>query len=484
MSVISMPTPDPAILARRDEIIETLQAVCDSGTLIDDLEGRRAFECDALTAYRAVPLAVVLPATTHELAAIMRICHAFNVPIVPRGAGTSLCGGALPTGDAVVIGVSRMARILEIDTDNLTIRVEAGATNLSVTRAVEHLGLFYAPDPSSQLACAIGGNIAMNSGGAHCLKYGVTTNNLLGVTMVMADGEVVEIGGEFFDPAQYDFLGLVCGSEGQLGIVTEAVLKVIPAPEGALPMLIGFDSAGDAGACVASIIRSGLIPVALEYMDALAIKVCDDFSGAGYPLDVEAMLIVEVEGSPDEISALLARIDKIAEKHNKRMSRIAASPEEAAAIWVGRKAAFGAIGQIADYICMDGAIPTQNLVTVLGEIDALGKKYGLGVANIFHAGDGNLHPLVLYDANDPAAQEKAEKMGADILLACVKAGGCLTGEHGVGVEKRELMTAQFGPEDLNQQVAVKSALDPQWLLNPAKVFPLAYNQRRTWGAGT
>jgi len=427
---------------------------------------------------------VVLPATAHELAAIMRICHAFNVPVVPRGAGTSLSGGALPTEDSVVIGVSRLNRILEIDKDNLTVRVEAGVTNLAVTRAVEHLGLFYAPDPSSQLACAIGGNIAMNAGGAHCLKYGVTTNNLLGVTLVLANGEMVEMGGEFLDPAHYDLLGLMCGSEGQLGIVTEAVLKLIPTPEGALPMLIGFDSARDAGACVASIIRSGLIPVALEYMDALAIKVCDEFSGAGYPLDVAAMLIVEVEGDKNEIAALLAKIDKIADGHHKRMSRIAASPDEAAAIWVGRKAAFGAMGQISDYICMDGAIPTQELPHILETIEELGKKYGLGVANIFHAGDGNLHPLVLYDANDPGDQEKAEQMGAEILLACVKVGGCLTGEHGVGVEKRELMTAQFNDRDQGQQVAVKSALDPKWLLNPAKVFPLAHNGRRNWGEGT
>lgn len=472
MSMIAMPKPDQKILDNRETIIGELKGILPKDAVIESYEQLRAYECDALLAYKGTPLAVVLPSTTEQVSKIMRVCSRFKVPVVPRGSGTSLAGGALPTEDAVVLGVGKMNRVLEKDYDNLCIRVQTGVTNLNVTKAVEADGYFYAPDPSSQLACAIAGNIAMNSGGAHCLKYGVTTNNLLGVKIVLSDGEVVEIGGAYLDPAQYDWLGIICGSEGQLGIVTEATLKILPSPEGARPMLLGFSSAEDAGSCVSNIIKSGLIPVALEYMDKPAIKVCENYAKAGYPLDVEALLIVEVEGSDEEIDEQLNFIKDIAAKNNPTTIRISDSPEETAAIWSGRKSAFGAIGQISDYICMDGTIPTGELPTVLTKIAEFSKSYGLQVANIFHAGDGNLHPLILFDANKAGDLEKAEEFGADILKLCVEVGGCLTGEHGVGVEKRDLMVHQFNEEDLLQQKAIKNVLDPDWLLNPAKVFPL------------
>jgi len=402
----------------------------------------------------------------------MAYLAANGVKVVARGAGTSLCGGALPSADCVVVGLARMNRILAIDYANRTARVEAGVTNINITNAVAGRGFFYAPDPSSQLACTIAGNIAMNSGGAHCLKYGVTTNNVLGVRMVLADGTIVDLGGDHLDAAGYDLLGLVVGSEGQLGIVTEATVRILRAAEGARPILMGFASAESAGACVAAIIGSGIIPVAIEYMDRPAIKVCEAFAKAGYPLDVEALLIVEVEGSEADIAELIARILAIAEAYDPLTTRVSKSEAESAAIWRGRKAAFGAMGRISDYMCMDGVIPTGRLPEVLRRVAEICDGYGLSVANIFHAGDGNLHPLILYDMNDPAEQQKAEEAGADILKLCVEVGGCLTGEHGVGVEKRELMSVQFNKVDLAQQMRIKSAFDPQWLLNPAKVFPL------------
>jgi glycolate oxidase len=473
MSAIEIPKPDPRILARRDAIVAGLAKLVPSTSLITEEDERRAFETDALTAYRRIPLAVVLPETTEQVSKVLTFLNQEGVKVVARGAGTSLAGGAIPSEDAVVLGVSKMNRILDVDTANRTIRVEAGVTNLGVTGAVSHLGFFYAPDPSSQLACTIAGNIAMNSGGAHCLKYGVTTNNVLGVKIVMIDGTVLEIGGAHLDSPGYDLLGLIVGSEGQLGIVTEATLRILPLAEGARPMLMGFQSAEDAGACVAAIIASGIIPVAIEYMDKPAIQVCEAFAHAGYPLDVEALLIIEVEGSEDEIEDLIGRITRIAADFNPSGLRISQSEAESAAIWKGRKSAFGAMGRLADYICMDGTIPTGQLSAVLTGIAEICDGYGLRVSNIFHAGDGNLHPLVLFNANDPEEQNKAERCGEDILKLCVDLGGCLTGEHGVGIEKRDLMTYQFNTVDLDQQMRVKTALDPQWLLNPHKVFPLA-----------
>ncbi|MDX2258812.1 MAG: FAD-linked oxidase C-terminal domain-containing protein [Hyphomicrobiaceae bacterium] len=473
MSTIRMPDPDPEIVARRADIVKELQAIAGVGAVVADDEGRRTFETDGLTAYRCMPLAVVLPETTETVSAVLRYCYDAGIKVVARGAGTSLCGGALPLADAVVVGVSRMNRVLEVDYDNRTARVETGITNLGISGVVAAEGFFYAPDPSSQLACTLAGNIAMNSGGAHCLKYGVTTNNVLGMKVVLIDGEVIEIGGPHLDAEGYDLVGLMIGSEGQFGIVTEATVRILKAAEGARPMMIGFNSAEDAGACVSSIIASGIIPVAMEYMDKPAIDVCETFAKAGYPRDVEALLIIEVEGSEAEIAGMLDRIKAIAAGHAPRNIQISASPEQSAKIWKGRKSAFGAIGRISDYLCMDGTIPLSRLPEVLRRIGEICAHHGLEVANIFHAGDGNLHPLILYDANDEASAARAEEAGAEILKLCVEVGGCLTGEHGVGIEKRDLMPAQFNETDLVVQMRIKSVFDPDWLLNPGKVFPLA-----------
>lgn len=472
MSAIAFPEPDAATMARRDEIVAGLRGILPAQAVIESEDERRPYETDAFTAYRRLPLAVVLPGSTAEVAAVLRFCHANGVPVVPRGAGTSLCGGAIPQEDAVVIGVSRMSRILAIDYANRTALVEAGVTNLAVTGAVSAEGFFYAPDPSSQLACTIGGNIAMNSGGAHCLKYGVTTNNVLGVTLVTMAGDIVEIGGDHLDAAGYDLLGLIVGSEGQLGIVTEATVRILRAAEGARPVLFGFPTSEQAGSAVAAIIGAGIVPVAMEFMDKPAIEICEAFAKAGYPLDVEALLIIEVEGSDAEMDAQLARIVGIARGHGVKTVRESKSAMETAAIWKGRKSAFGATGRIADYICMDGTIPTGQLPFVLRRIDEIVKGHGLRVANVFHAGDGNLHPLVLYDVNDPDEARRAEEAGNDILKLCVEVGGCLTGEHGVGIEKRDLMRHQFTDAELGQQMRVRAAFDPRWLMNPAKVFPL------------
>ena len=472
MSSIAFPVPDPSILARRDAIVAGLAGLLPPECLVTSEDERRAFETDALTAYRRIPLAVALPRTTAEVAAVMAFCHRERVKVVPRGAGTSLAGGAIPQEDAVVIGVSKLNRILDVDYANRTARVEAGVTNLSISDAVMADGFFYAPDPSSQLACTIAGNIGMNSGGAHCLKYGVTVNNILGVKMVLIDGTVVEIGGQALDPAGLDLLGLIVGSEGQLGIVVEATVRLLRLAEGARPVLFGFDSSEAAGECVAAIIGSGLVPVAMEFMDRQAIEICEAFAHAGYPLDVEAMLIVEVEGSEAEMEAQLARIVAIAQRHGVKVVKESRSAMETALIWKGRKSAFGATGRVADYICMDGTVPTGQLPYVLKRTGEIVASYGLRVANVFHAGDGNMHPLILYNVNDPAEQAKAEAAGNDILKLCVDAGGCLTGEHGVGIEKRDLMRHQFSEADLAQQMRVRAVFDRDWLLNPAKVFPL------------
>ncbi|MGB0853100.1 MAG: FAD-linked oxidase C-terminal domain-containing protein [Pikeienuella sp.] len=474
---MEMPIPDPGVLARRDEIIARLAAVLPADAVISAPEEVKAYECDGLAAYRCPPLAAVLPASTDEVSAVLKVCHEMGVPVVPRGSGTSLAGGALPTADSVILGVARLNDVLETDYDNRVIRVQSGRTNLSVTGAVEDEGFFYAPDPSSQLACAIAGNVAMNSGGAHCLKYGVTTNNLLGVTMVMMDGEVIEIGGSHLDAAGFDLLGVICGSEGQLGVVTEATLRILAKPEGARPILMGFHSSEIAGACVSDIIKAGVLPVAIEFMDELCIEVCENFAGAGYP-EVPALLIVEVEGAPAEIDDQIAKIKAIAMQHDPAEIRESASADESARIWAGRKAAFGAMGQISDYMCLDGTIPVNQLPLVLRRIGEMSDEYGLKVGNVFHAGDGNMHPLILYNANKPGDLELCEALGADILKLCVEVGGCLTGEHGVGIEKRDLMLHQYSAADLECQLRVKDAFDPKWLLNPAKVFPMASTASR------
>ena len=479
---MQMPDPDARVIARKSRIVARLREVLPADAVIDDIAETRAYECDALTAYRCPPLCAVLPSSTAEVSAVLRVCHEEGVPVVPRGSGTSLAGGALPTADSVILGVARMNEVLETDYPNRYIRVQTGRTNLSVTGAVEENDFFYAPDPSSQLACAIAGNVAMNSGGAHCLKYGVTTNNLLGVTMVLMDGTVVELGGAHLDAGSLDLLGVVCGSEGQLGVVTEATLRILRKPEGARPVLIAFNSNEVAGACVSDIIKAGVLPVAIEFMDRPCIVACEAFAKAGYP-DCEALLIVEVEGSESEIAEQLGLILQIARRHDPVELREAKDADEAGRIWLGRKSAFGAMGQINDYMCLDGTIPVSELPFVLKRIGEMSKQFGLEVANVFHAGDGNMHPLILFNANQPGQLELCEEFGAEILKLCVEVGGCLTGEHGVGIEKRDLMSVQYGAVDLDAQMAVKDVFDPQWLLNPAKVFPLdASAPRRTLAA--
>ncbi|MEJ2116672.1 MAG: FAD-linked oxidase C-terminal domain-containing protein [Alphaproteobacteria bacterium] len=471
MSIATI-APKPGILRKRTNIVSALKKMLSPGAVIAEEAGLRVYDGDAFFAYRRLPLAVVLPSSTAEVSAILKYCHAEGIRVVPRGAGTSLSGGALPVEDALVLSLTRMNRVLDVNLESRIIRVETGITNTAVSNAVSKAGFAFAPDPSSQIACTIGGNIAANAGGAHCLKYGVTTNNVLGVKMVLMNGEVVEFGGPHLDAGGYDFLALINGSEGQLGIVTEATLRILRQAEAARPVLIGFPSSESAGKCVSAIIARGIVPVAIEFMDKPAIKVCEEYAQAGYPLDAGALLIVEVEGSEDEIAMQLAEIEEIATGFSPTVIHVSQSEEQSARIWKGRKAAFGAIGRIADYYCTDGVIPLAQLSKALNAIATIGQKHKLQVANIFHAGDGNLHPIILYDANDENERTRAELCGEEILKVCVKLGGCLSGEHGVGVEKRELMTQQYNEVDIAQQMRVKSVFDPEWLLNPGKVFPL------------
>ncbi|MEJ2124046.1 MAG: FAD-linked oxidase C-terminal domain-containing protein [Alphaproteobacteria bacterium] len=471
MSIATI-APKPGILRKRTNIVSALKKMLSPGAVIAEEAGLRVYDGDAFFAYRRLPLAVVLPSSTAEVSAILKYCHAEGIRVVPRGAGTSLSGGALPVEDALVLSLTRMNRVLDVNLESRIIRVETGITNTAVSNAVSKAGFAFAPDPSSQIACTIGGNIAANAGGAHCLKYGVTTNNVLGVKMVLMNGEVVEFGGPHLDAGGYDFLALINGSEGQLGIVTEATLRILRQAEAARPVLIGFPSSESAGKCVSAIIARGIVPVAIEFMDKPAIKVCEEYAQAGYPLDAGALLIVEVEGSEDEIAMQLAEIEEIATGFSPTVIHVSQSEEQSARIWKGRKAAFGAIGRIADYYCTDGVIPLAQLSKALNAIATIGQKHKLQVANIFHAGDGNLHPIILYEANDENERTRAELCGEEILKVCVKLGGCLSGEHGVGVEKRELMTQQYNEVDIAQQMRVKSVFDPEWLLNPGKVFPL------------
>ncbi len=471
--MVTQLAPKQDVLARKGEIVAGLRALLPSSGVISEPIRLRPYETDGLPAFRQVPLAVVLPETTEQVAAVLRFLNKNGVRVIPRGAGTSLSGGALPMADSVVVGLMRMNRILGIDYQDRCATVQAGVTNVGITQAVAANGFFYAPDPSSQLACMIGGNVGMNSGGAHCLKYGVTANNLLGLRIVTIEGEVIEIGGAHLDAAGYDWLGLLTGSEGMLAMVTEVTVRILRSPEGQRAMLVAFDANEVAGRAVDAIIGSGIIPVALEFMDRPAIHACEAFAAAGYPLDAEAMLIIEVEGSAHEQDDLLARIAGLCRPFNPLSLRVSQSTEESIAIWKGRKGAFGAIGRISpDYLCMDGTIPTGQLPFVLRRIGEMSEQYQLKVANIFHAGDGNLHPLIMFDANESGSFERAEQFGADVLTLCVEVGGCLTGEHGVGVEKRDLMPVQFTPTELAQQRRIKSAFDPGWLLNPSKVFPL------------
>jgi glycolate oxidase len=471
---LRMPEPDQQVLARRADIAAALRAIVPGG-VIEDRDALRVYESDGLTAYRQPPMLAVLPRTTDQVSAILRWCHERRVKVVPRGSGTSLSGGALPLEDAVLLGMARFNRVLEIDYADRVAVVQPGVTNLAVTQTVEGQGFYYAPDPSSQIACSIGGNVAENSGGVHCLKYGLTTHNVLGVEMVLMDGEVVRLGGRAPDPQGLDLLGVAVGSEGLLGVVTEVTVRILPRPETARALLIGFPSIEQAGQCVADVIAAGVIPAGMEMMDRPAIHAAEAFVGAGYPLDAEALLIVELDGPAAECDHLVGEVEAIAARNGSQACRVSASEEERAAFWAGRKAAFPAVGRISpDYYCMDGAIPRRRLPEVLGRMQALSARYGLKVANVFHAGDGNLHPLILYDANRPGELERAEAFGADILRLCVEVGGVLTGEHGVGVEKRDLMPEMFTEVDLAHQQRVKCAFDPELLLNPGKVFPVLH----------
>jgi glycolate oxidase len=470
--MIVMPQPDGAVLARRAEIVAALRRLLPGERIIDSEDGRRPFERDGLSAYRQMPMVVVLPSTVEQVAKVLRFCRDERIKVVPRGAGTSLSGGALPLADGVLLGLSRFNRILEIDVANRCVVAQPGVTNLGISDAVRHLGFYYAPDPSSQIACTIGGNVAENSGGVHCLKYGLTTNNILGIEMVTMDGETIRLGGKHLDAAGYDLLGVMTGSEGLLGVVTEVTVRILPKPPTARALLIGFPTAEAAGQCVADIIAAGIIPGGMEMMDRPAIHAAEAFVKAGYPLDVEALLIVELDGCAPEVDFLIGRVETIATSNGAAAIRISRTENERLAFWAGRKAAFPAVGRISpDYYCMDGTIPRKALPEVLARMRDLSRHHGLRVANVFHAGDGNLHPLILYDANVPGELERTEAFGADILRLCVEVGGVLTGEHGVGVEKRDLMPVMFNDIDLDQQQRLKCAFDPEGLLNPGKVFP-------------
>jgi glycolate oxidase len=469
---LRMPEPDAAILGRRERIVATLRTIVPGEGVIATERELRPYESDGLSAYRQLPMVVVLPETTDQVAQVLRYCHAEGIKVVPRGAGTSLSGGALPLADGVLLGMAKFNRIREVDFENRVAVVEPGVTNLAVSNSVAYAGFYYAPDPSSQIACTIGGNVAENSGGVHCLKYGMTTNNVLGCEIVLMTGEVLRLGGKHLDASGYDLLGLINGSEGLLGVVTEVTVRILKKPETARAMLIGFPSSEDAGECVSRIIGSGIIPGGMEIMDGPAIAAVEEFVHAGYPLDVEALLIVELDGPPAEVDHLIERVEKIARECRSASCKASRSEQERLLFWAGRKAAFPAVGRISpDYYCMDGTIPRAQLPLVLKRMKQMSAKYGLRVANVFHAGDGNLHPLILYDANQPGELEKTEKFGAEILKLCVEVGGVLTGEHGVGVEKRDLMYTMFSENDLNQQQRVKCAFDGKGLLNPGKVFP-------------
>ena len=472
---MQMPEPDRDTIARRAEIAAALRRILPPESVIDEADGRRAYETDGLTAYRQLPLLVALPATTAEVSAILRYCHEHRLKVVPRGAGTSLSGGALPLADGILLGMAKFNRLLDIDLANRVVVAQPGVANLAISHSVEAAGFYYAPDPSSQIACTIGGNVAENSGGVHCLKYGLTTNNLLGLELVLITGEVVRLGGKHLDSGGYDLMGVATGSEGLLGVVTEVTVRILRKPATRRALLIGFPSDESAGDCVAKIIAAGIIPAGMEMMDRPAIHAAEAFVHAGYPLEAQALLIVELDGPAVEVDELIARVDGIARAAGAQSCRISRDEEERERFWAGRKAAFPAIGRLSpDYYCMDGTIPRGRLPEVLRAMAEMSKRYGLGVANVFHAGDGNLHPLIMYDANKPGELERAEAFGADILRLCVAVGGVLTGEHGVGVEKRDLMPEMFNEIDLNQQQRLKCAFDSEGLLNPGKVFPVLH----------
>ena len=456
----------------RSAVLKRLRATLPSGSLVTEAAALKPYETDALTAIREVPWVVALPETEEQVTEVLAICREHAVPVVPRGAGTGLSGGARPVQGGLVLGLSKLNRILEIDLDNCVARVQPGVRNLAVSEAVAPHGLYYAPDPSSQLACSIGGNVAENSGGVHCLKYGLTVHNVVGLRVHTMGGEVLNLGGKGFDYPGYDLMALMCGSEGLLGVVTEITVRLLPNPPGKLVLLAAFRSLVDAGRAVTEIIRKGIVPAGLEMMDALAIQATEDFAGAGYPRDAAAILLCELDGAAEELDALEAAVAPVLTDSGAYDIQRARDAEHQARLWSGRKAAFPAMGRISpDYYCMDGTIPRRALADVLAGISELSNEFGLAVANVFHAGDGNLHPLILYDANQAGQLERAERLGGRILELCVGVGGTVTGEHGVGVEKLDQMCTQFGAEELAQFERVKEAFDPARLLNPGKGIP-------------
>ncbi len=473
MTKLAMPKIDRKLLSKKAIIVDQLKKIIKFENILAHEDETRPFETDALTAYKQKPLAVVFPENTLEVSKILEFCNKERIKVVPRGAGTGLSGGSLPLADCILLCLGKFNKILEVDYKNRCVVAQPGVTNLSITQAVEENGFYYAPDPSSQIACSIGGNVAENSGGVHSLKYGTTTNNLLGVEVVFMDGTISRLGSKTYDSEGYDLLGLITGSEGLLCVITEVTVKILKKPQAIKAALIGFPTIEDGGNCVSDIIANGIIPAGMEMMDKALIHATDNFVKAGYPRDAESMLIVEIDGTEQEVDELIESVGKIAKKNKSSSIKISKNDKQRLKFWAGRKAAFPACGDMApDYYCMDGTIPRGKLAAVLKEIGRLSKKYGLPVANAFHAGDGNLHPLIMYDANEKKSLEKTEKFGAEILKYCVKVGGVLTGEHGVGVEKRELMCEMFNNNDIQQQIKIKKALDASSLLNPGKVYPI------------
>ncbi|MEB2319694.1 MAG: FAD-binding protein [Pseudomonadota bacterium] len=462
-------SPSPALRAR---VIERLAAILPTGSLLYRVEDTRPFECDGLSAFRQLPMAVALPENESQVCEILRTCRELDVPVVARGAGTSLSGGAMPHGSGIVLSLAKFNRILEVDAMARIARVQPGVRNLAVSEAVAPHGLYYAPDPSSQIACSIGGNVAENSGGVHCLKYGLTCHNVLRVRLVTIDGEILEFGSEAPEVPGLDLLSLIIGSEGMLGVVTEVSLRLLPKPVLARAVLASFDAVEPAGDAVAAIIAAGIIPAGMEMMDQKATRAVEPFVQAGYDLDAQAVLIVESDGTPEEVDEEIARIETVLRDCGCTAIRVSETEEERQRFWSGRKNAFPAAGRIsADYYCMDGTIPRRTLGRMLAAIEAMEEKYGLRCMNVFHAGDGNLHPLILFDANEPGQWDRADRFGAEILETCVEYGGTITGEHGVGIEKINSMCVQFSPAEREAFFALKRAFDPQELLNPGKAIP-------------
>jgi len=456
----------------RAALARALRRILPSEAVLTEKEDLRPFECDGLSAYRALPLIAVLPETVEQVQAILELCQVNEVPVVACGAGTGLSGGALPHREGVLLSLARFNRILKIDAANRTATVQPGVTNLAVSEAAAVHGLFYAPDPSSQIACTLGGNVAENSGGVHCLKYGLTVHNVLGIEMLTMEGERLRLGGQALDGPGYDLLAVMHGSEGLLGIVTEVTLRLLPRPPTIQVLLAAFDSIPAAGEAVARIIGAGIVPAGLELMDNPSLRAAEDYVHAGYPTEAAAILLCELDGCEAEVAAQTERVRALLQAAGASEVRVARDDEERARFWAGRKAAFPAVGRLApDYYCMDGTIPRKRLAEVLERIAALSEEYGLPVANVFHAGDGNLHPLILYDANRPGELRKAEEFGGRILEICVEVGGTITGEHGVGREKIDQMCVQFDADELRYFHALKKAFDPDGLLNPGKAIP-------------